>query len=203
MYLNILRLWDNHEKFWNLVVCILLPGRLMKCCITRDLLTFTLASKKNNFHSCWRNQIQSRWLAVQYTDVLWLCKDGGECWNGVFGKFYQEYWELSKVHWTTLLPKRKATSDKLRFFWGRLYIPHGKLKYVTVGCTLSHCSWVFGVHHYTFPVPVMSSCCKRDKMNHNMQNDVCRTRGCVTTIIKFYWYFFPPQSFKHYDIILL
>ncbi len=27
-----------------------------------------------------------------------------------------------KVHWPTLLPKRKATSEKLRFFWGRVYI---------------------------------------------------------------------------------
>ena len=26
-----------------------------------------------------------------------------------------------KVHWPTLLPKRKATSEKLRFFWGRVY----------------------------------------------------------------------------------
>ncbi len=26
-----------------------------------------------------------------------------------------------KVHWPTLLPKRMATSEKLRFFWGRVY----------------------------------------------------------------------------------
>ena len=30
-----------------------------------------------------------------------------------------------KVHWSTLLPKRKATSEKLRFFWGRVYMHQG------------------------------------------------------------------------------
>ncbi len=34
------------------------------------------------------------------------------------GHVHQGIW--LKVHWPTLLPKRKATSEKLRFFWGRV-----------------------------------------------------------------------------------
>ncbi len=48
---------------------------------------------------------------------------GEEFWNGVFGKFLQncrnDVWP--KVHWPTLFPKRKANSENLRFFWGRVY----------------------------------------------------------------------------------
>ncbi len=42
-----------------------------------------------------------------------------------FTNWYQEHCKSDvwpKFHCPTLLPKRKATSEKLRFFWGRVYI---------------------------------------------------------------------------------
>ncbi len=44
---------------------------------------------------------------------------------GFLTNWYQEQCKNEiwpKIHWPTLLPKRKATSEKLRFFWGRVYI---------------------------------------------------------------------------------
>ncbi len=51
----------------------------------------------------------SRFFKVTLDQRQWpqvMCTKGNEIW--------------SKVHWPTLLPKRKATSEKLRFFWGRV-----------------------------------------------------------------------------------
>ncbi len=44
---------------------------------------------------------------------------------GFLANCYQEHCRNDiwpKVHRPTLIPKRKATSEKLRFFWGRVYI---------------------------------------------------------------------------------
>ncbi len=54
-----------------------------------------------------------------------------------------------KIHWPTLLPKRKATSEKLRFFWGRVYGWRFRVKW----------SWVLlfpnGLNHFPLWDPAL------------------------------------------------
>ncbi len=49
MYADILRPWENHDQFWNVVFGKLLPLALPKWCITPYSLRYTLLQKKGNF----------------------------------------------------------------------------------------------------------------------------------------------------------
>ncbi len=55
-----------------------------KCCRTQAFPTYTLPKKKGNFQTCWRHPILWNSSDDLYSDILWLCENEEEFWDGVF-----------------------------------------------------------------------------------------------------------------------
>ena len=85
---------------------------------TPDFLTYTLPKKKGTFQSRWRRPVSWNYSYDLYSDVLRLCENGEEFWNGVFDKLLPEAmykWNLAQSLLTYTPPQKKGTFRKVAF----------------------------------------------------------------------------------------